>query len=192
MKRMWWLGLAVLAACEGDGGAGADGCRADRECGGNEFCEGAVLPDDPVCGVPCQSMKTCAGDGDCSGGGVCVEYVGPCCRDGEGTNTSCQLTCTDDAACGKDRRCRADGRGCEAVPCDDGFTCPVETRCDRASAAFQGRLVDPLFTPLRHHELDHGCVRLGCVHDSDCDGGVCVAELCQETAGVCEEIVIVP
>ena len=205
MRRFVWLGLGLMLGCEGAGGTGGTdatsdgdgrdttggGCRSDNQCGDNHYCRGAVLPDNPVCGIPCRGEKTCAQDGDCESG-ACLEFVGNCCRDGDETSTSCQPPCTIDSACGKDRRCTADQRACEAIPCDDGFTCPAETRCDRGSAASQARLVDPLFSPVRYHELDHGCVRITCATDGDCDAGVCVSGLCQEVAGICTEIVIVP
>jgi hypothetical protein len=78
-------------------------------------------------------------------------------------------------------RCGAGG-ACEAIPCDDGWTCPDHQACDPAVAH-----AGPVYA------RGHGCVAVSCSNDDVCPNqSVCVNGSCQAGEGSCVEPMIVP
>lgn len=127
---------------------------ADPSCPTNQFCQ---FPGDPTPGCPggsdgCSGDKTCASDGDCTGG-VCTESIAACCSD-DTTTTYCLAPCTDRSCGGFE--CMPSGH-CECT--DDA--CPLNQDCLSLSGA-----------PRR-------CVVRECNQASDCDCGVCADGFCQ-------------
>ncbi len=144
------------------------------------------------------TVLQCKGDQDCDAGGTCVttrsgcpqcphsacHYPAPPCTqspDSCAPTARCQadggicvaLLCTQGYGCGADDRCAvgnpaADVHGCAPAPCNDGWTCPPNTRCTAPSAP-----------------VDHGCTLLPCTSDGDCDCGFCVNGTCGSNLGVC-------
>ncbi len=189
MRALLVIGCVGWAAmgCDGDV-AGGDGCRSSSECASGEGCVAPVRPGDapPLCGMGCSVSTECASDDDCAGELLCLAYLGPCCGQDGQLSTACKPACADDAVCGEGYRCKAVGRGCEPVPCDEGFACPAHTVCDPAAAEGRAPCEVPGLCGSRH-ELDHGCVRRACASDGGCAaGGVCVEGTCQEGLGTCE------
>lgn len=163
----------------GDGG-GADTCRARDECSGSGpmglplECQGPNAGQ--VCGIP--PREGCASRDDC-GGGECHAVADSCSPDGVGSE--CRPACTVEDNCGDGFRC-GDG-ACEAIRCDEGFTCPSHMRCDPTS----------LDSATAVHQRHHGCVIVQCTTDNECDDDeFCVVGYCQTGLGACVEPMLVP
>lgn len=166
--------LALVVACTAPACGDGD-CRSRDECGSGEFCAGPN--GGPACGIA--PREECSDDQQCING-TCHAIDDSCSFDGIGS--ACRAACTGDTDCGTGFRCNADG-ACEAVPCDDGFDCPVHQACDPAAIG----PTTPVFD--RHH----GCVNVSCSGDSDCDDGLfCVNEICQTGVGSCQVPMNVP
>jgi len=142
------------------------GCRESSDCGSGESC---VVPGDTLdCEATCfEPFYECMTSADCAEGNVCVEVPEACpCA---GPSYLCQPACTTDS-CDEGSVC-TDGGTCEAVPCGDEYMCPSNMRCAE---------------PFGPHEIDeHGCVRLACASDADCDCGACIEAWCRSGPGVC-------
>jgi hypothetical protein len=63
---------------------------------------------------------------------------------------------------------RADGHGCELIPCNDGWACGENARCTAPADA-----------------ASHGCTAMTCKSDGDCDCGYCVNGTCADNLGTC-------
>ncbi|HKO92576.1 MAG TPA: hypothetical protein VJU61_15580, partial [Polyangiaceae bacterium] len=57
--------------------------------------------------------------------------------------------------------------GCTPIHCSEGYVCPMNRVCDRASS-------EP-----------HGCARKRCSQDGECDCGACIEGLCRDQLFVC-------
>ena len=164
-------------------------CRNDADCGANESCVPSVRPAlwGPVCGMPCQSERQCEVDTDCPPDAPrCLDYLESCCGF-DSLSSRCGPDCPSDTQCPAGWRCRSTGRGCEAIPCGEGYACPAQTVCD----SDQGALDQCAAYETCHDFAEaHGCWRLSCSADGDYEnGGVCVANTCQETYGSCQGLV---
>jgi hypothetical protein len=168
---------AVDAGRSGDGGSGGDGgpisCRTTAECPSELECAG---PNEPiVCGVP--PREECVTDGDCGGVLVCHSVVDPCSSDGIGS--ACMPACTVDADCDDGLRCNAGA--CEAIPCDQGWSCAAIEMCDPASIGTEAS------------ERNHGCIAMSCTTDLECSSShACVSSRCQEGLGTCVTPTVAP
>jgi hypothetical protein len=180
-----WLSLA----CSDNGQASPPGnsCRDEGDCKEQEGCAPPVRPLEwgPVCGAGCTQQMDCVDDSSCPAEApLCLGYVGNCCGPSDPLSTRCSAACTDDLACGEGWRCRADGRGCKAISCADGYTCPAFTECEPDS----GFVVEGCSAPFGCPDgaEAHGCVRDACERDGDCEGdGKCVWGMCYEGFGSC-------
>lgn len=140
-------------------------CRSGSDC--DESVGGCTPAGTPhACGVCREPVTDCLTDADCAIGDLCIEEEGaPCgCR---GPDRVCAPDCrVVDDACGPDEICDVAGR-CRAPSCTDGFACPSNMRCEREGGDA------------------HGCARVGCTVDSDCDCGLCMDGVCQDGPGEC-------
>ena len=153
--------------------AAGDSCRSRRECGSGEDC--ATPSDVPVCGIGCAAERGCATAADCGAGMACTEYVGACCAPWQDLSSRCTPACTV-TSCGEGERCGASG-ACEPIPCSDGYSCPRQWRCVAAGSGVER----------------HGCQRIACTSDGDCDSpGYCVEAQCRDALGHCEVPMLVP
>ncbi len=157
-----------LAGC-----AGAT-CHRDGDCGSGLSCSG---PDDPrPCGIP--PRQQCAASSDCSGGQVCSAIYDACSPQGVGSE--CRPKC--DGVCEPGFRCNPAG-ACEPLPCDQGYQCPSQKRCDPSAVQATG----PVF------QLTHGCMNVACTTDSECAATQsCVNGFCQQGPGSCQKVYAVP
>ena len=108
--------------------------------------------------------RQCETDTECGTGMVCVEYVDSCCELSGEASSRCQAACSA-GSCAEGEACDTSGH-CQLVHCNDGYACPTNTRCD---ANAEG----------------HGCVRLDCAVDGDCDCGYCAGGVCRDALGAC-------
>jgi hypothetical protein len=181
------VSLALACSDNGQVSPPGDACRDSGDCSGDKGCAPPVSPLEwgPVCGIGCGPMMQCVDDSSCPAEApLCLGYLEICCGPVDPLSTRCSAACTDDAACGEGWRCRADQRGCEAVPCTDGYTCPAHTECDEPNAFVVEGCSAPQGCP--EGAEAHGCVRDVCERDGDCDsGGKCVWGLCYEGFGEC-------
>jgi hypothetical protein len=207
---------ATVRACEGASEAPvASGCHTVADCVGvlppGKCCDTSPCWPASACPIPpsmCGTINTgtgssdpteCTSDDDCPPDGICVttfsgcpqcphracQYPPPLCieePDSCGTTAVCQadgtcapLSCDDGYACGDGSRCavgsaRADGHGCELIPCDDGWMCEENTRCTAPT-----------------EPASHGCIKLECQSDTDCDCGYCVNGACRSSLGMCSQ-----
>jgi hypothetical protein len=143
-------------------------CRTSAECPDGEPC---LPPGTPGgCGICVTVPPECADSPDCGPGAVCVPEPVECSCDGE-LVSFCRPACSA-GSCDEGERCGDDGV-CAPILCSDGYACPANTRCDLTSAP-----------PVR---LDaHGCWRLPCMVDAECDCGACVGWECHDGPGVCQ------
>jgi hypothetical protein len=155
--------LLTLGACSREGAP----CQNALDCGSGMDCVG---PDDQgPCGVA--PHMECALNTDCSNGATCHSISDSCSTGGIGTE--CLPPC---GTCESGFQCNSSG-ACEAIPCNAGFTCAATQRCD------------PNAVTLR----SHGCVTLGCTHDSDCGAKLsCVHLVCESGPGACKTPMLVP
>lgn len=142
-------------------------CRSTSECTGGAACVPAGTP--PGCGICQPATRECESRFACDPGYVCVEELARCACDGE-PSSFCRPVCAE-GSCPEGERC-ADV--CEPIPCDEAYACPANTFCAGPDADPPGP-VDA-----------HGCARLGCESDADCDCGACVEGLCQSGPGYCQ------
>jgi hypothetical protein len=181
--------LLLTLACSDNGQLSPPGgaCRDDGDCSDDKGCAPPVRPLEwgPVCGIGCGPQMACTDDASCPAEApLCLGYLESCCGQSGPLSTRCSAACTDDATCGDGWRCRADGRGCEAISCADAWTCPTHTSCE-ADAAFVVQGCSAAYGCPEGPEA-HGCVRDACERDGDCDGdGKCVWELCYDGFGSC-------
>ncbi len=193
-----WFLVALSIACgdaadvsdatTGEVSVAGRACRDSSECGqsGHYFCRAPLATSafEETCGVACRDNQDCASDANCPGEApLCLSYLDDCCNIGDFASTLCAPACTADAACGEGRRCRSDGRGCETIPCDQGWACPVHTACRPAEASQP--MCDAYEEDCGAGELEHGCIRQACQTDAECGGGVCVYGKCFEQLGTC-------
>lgn len=195
MKRALLLALAmawlVSVACGcgssrrregGDGGprpdvwflrdAGAGDARPlDGSSGGFHYCPGFEGP---------SGIAECRGDTECECGSCVIGDIcgGLGCASLCATDTDCDggictggccPTCIPPCPttpCGPDATCNTATGRCDPVSCSAGYACPVNTRCTPTAPG-------------------HGCVRLTCVSDADCDCGTCAEGRCWERPGWC-------
>lgn len=176
-------------------------CLSSSDCA-NAPAYRCVLPGNAmaVCGTCQNPQKTCALDGDCSPGGICVEYT-PTCACTAGTSTQCQAGCGASNPCPSGERCNASSR-CEATPCTEDYTCGDAQRCTPASALADAHGCEPLpcssggyICPENTRcigepssSTDHGCRKLGCAVDADCDCGMCISGQCETGPGYCSPL----
>ena len=201
MVGPWRTGWAVALVCFPFGGMGcADdpkpeevalvkgACRSERDCTSpdGEACLAPIMVSalGGLCGVPCQVDDACNSNLECPNETpVCLPFLGNCCHAGDPVSQRCEATCVDSSLCGAGRRCSDSQWGCEPIPCDDGFTCPVHTTCRPEIMATQPRCAT---YQCRAGELEHGCARDTCIGDSDCQpAGRCVNGACFEAFGTC-------
>ena len=142
-------------------------CRSSSECSGGIPCVPAGTP--PGCGICRPTTRECEGRFSCEPGYVCVEEPTPCGCEPE-LSSFCRPVCSEDG-CLEGERC---GDVCEPIPCSEGFGCPPNTYCP-----------DPHDEPAGPIDA-HGCARIGCAIDADCECGTCVEGLCQSGPGVCQ------
>jgi hypothetical protein len=139
-------------------------CMTNQDCNPGGTCVSTVLGC-PQCEYrscqypppPCtQSPDSCGSYGRCQPDGGCAPTL-----------------CTAGYNCDVGSRCnvgrpRADGHGCELVPCNDGWACGENARCTAPA--------DP---------GSHGCTTMTCKNDGDCDCGYCVNGTCADNLGTC-------
>lgn len=141
-------------------------CRGSSECESGESCVPPGAP--PVCAI-CQPVPSeCDGDADCGAGEVCVAVSLPCSCEPV-LATLCLAACTE-GSCPEGERCE-DGH-CRPIHCSEGYACPANTRCETEHP------------PVGESDA-HGCWRLPCASDADCDCGACVNGLCYDGPGFC-------
>ena len=181
--------------CEGKSGTCVEGgyCQKDEDCQGGFDCNtarhscqptasdaGVRLPDGGVQGVDAGRPATCAVDGDCDGGAVCVAGVckptGPCTVDGDcariGAGLVCDTgkgvcasppagpACTCDCDCGAGHVCQ--NAHCLAAPADPSVGCTFNRECG------SGQCVNS--------RCQQACSGNGdCGTGDVCQGGFCVA-----------------
>jgi len=139
-------------------GSDAPLCRSDTDCSGSQqtcLMPRACQPVGVDAGAP---TFECAKDEECAGG-VCI--AGNSCS---GQYSYCQPACTADS-CPVDSTCGTDGH-CKPNRCEDGYACPENTRCDASTGG-------------------HGCKRMACTEDAQCDCGPCLDGLCEGAFGRC-------
>lgn len=142
-------------------------CRSASECSGGFPCVPVGTP--PGCGICLPTVRECEGRFSCEPGYVCVEEPTPCGCEPE-LSSFCRPVCSEDG-CLEGERC---GDVCEPIPCSEGFGCPPNTYCPGPDEDPAGP-VDA-----------HGCARIGCAIDADCECGVCIDGLCQSGPGICQ------
>lgn len=159
--------------CEGYDGPPAD-ARTCRDAAGCDSIESCVPPGVSVCGGACQiTPDECDADADCPDDHICLEHRVACACDA-GVGHSCVPRCTADGC--EDGFTCSDAGWCEPARCTDGFACAHNMRClDEPPLGFPDPNVDV-----------HGCERLACEGDADCDCGACVEGRCYDGPGVCE------
>jgi len=143
-------------------GSSNEPCRSDVDCESPqtfEYClmPGSCAPSGVDAGTP---TPECTTDQECPDG-VCNHGTSTC----GGEYGYCVDACTD-GACPDGSFCATDGH-CRPLPCEQGFACPVNTRCEPGS------------TP------GHGCLRLNCSTDDECDCGACLNSVCRDGLGRC-------
>ena len=163
--------VLALASCGYEG----DSCEAHSDCAGDLYCAG---PNDPnVCGIP--GMEFCVDDQNCDPSLRCHAVPDPCSPDGVGSE--CRQPCLQDG-CFPGFQCNANG-ACEAVPCDEGFTCQSYQTCDPSIPHGDGPMYD----------RTQGCVSITCQGDGDCpDDNACVNGTCHSGPGTCRRVELVP
>jgi hypothetical protein len=183
------MGCHSVAEC---GPTGPAKCCTESPCWPASSC-----PLEPLMCPSASSRFLCTTDKDCNPGGTCVssvlgcpqceyrscQYPPPPCTpspDSCGPYGRCQpdggcapTLCTAGYNCDVGSRCnvggpRADGHGCELVPCNDGWACGENARCTAPA--------DP---------GSHGCTTMTCKNDGDCDCGYCVNGTCADNLGTC-------
>lgn len=143
-------------------------CRTSAECERGEPC---VPPGTPrACGICMPTPHECTSSADCAAGDVCVHEPVPCTCDGD-LGTFCRPACTVDS-CDEGERCGSDGL-CAPIHCSEGYACSDNTRCETTS------------TPAGPIDA-HGCWRLPCTGDAECDCGACVEAYCYDGPGLCQ------
>ena len=169
----------------GQGGVAGAGGPVVLECPGYQppsvayGSSNALCRDDGAC-TAAPAFESCLMPGSCAPSGVDAGAPSPectadeacpgqVCRHGFSTCAGeygvCVPVCTDDS-CAYGSYCEVDGH-CRPLPCDQGFVCPANMRCEPESGAA------------------HGCVRLACTADGDCDCGPCLEGLCRDGFGRC-------
>lgn len=164
--------LASLLACDANVG---DACRAHADCDDELYCKGPSEPQ--VCGIP--PREGCADDSEC-GGERCHAIFDPCSPDGQGSE--CGPPCAGALGCGNGFHCEAGA--CVASPCTQAGAPP----CRPWEACDPGRI--PAGAPV--HARTNGCFAIACTNDDPCGDFTCVNGTCQEVAGTCREVEIVP
>lgn len=154
-------GVEALADVPGTTCRSAADCRPSWLCTAeaqSSQCGGAFLP----------AQRDCETGAQCAESERCVKAAPDPCRNG--LATSCKPACSNDS-CAADERC-VDGL-CEAVPCDDGFSCSELQVC----------------APDRVGSDVHGCAPRNCNEGYVCQAGFacdaessgrCVAVHCRE------------
>ncbi len=143
-------------------------CRSTGDCASSESCVPPGVP--RACGICAPVPLECDGAADCGEGEVCVRENVPCsCEPVLGA--LCRPACTTDS-CAEGERCGSDG-ACEPIACDEGWVCPDNTRCSAETGP--ALAVDA-----------HGCFRIACASDIDCDCGACIDGLCYDGPGTCQ------
>lgn len=160
--------MLLLALLWGSGCAAniGESCDSESDC---ESGAGCVPPGSPrVCGICSSDERTCEADEDCAEGSHCAEYE-PICPTCSGLlPTWCVADCSA-GGCGDDARCDAGTGRCLPLQCTSGefpYECPSNFRCADGGD-------------------EHGCVRLSCDRDRDCDHGACVNGACWDGEGTC-------
>lgn len=145
----------------------AELCTSASECPGAVPCvpAGSLAH----CGVCIEPVYDCMVDRDCDSGEVCATSTPDCAC---GPSYVCQPRCTE-GSCDEGFACNSAGV-CQPVSCHDGFGCPSNTRC------FDGGPGRPGFVD------QHGCQRVSCVDDLECDCGTCIDGWCHSGPGVCQ------
>jgi hypothetical protein len=141
-------------------------CRKGADCPTGTLCRAPDYSDPPCRGMPCLSDQAprCTRSDDCGSNLRCHVYQDRNC----GTMyRACAAPCSTDADC-MGTRCQQDGRCLPAQHCSLTETCPADFHCDAMLGS-----------------VETGCVRNRCRADTECDGGVCLFELCYASAGVC-------
>jgi hypothetical protein len=163
-------------------------CTADTECTpglvcattryvGGCLCQPAPNPlrkcVPPCTPQSCDRDESCNQDGHCGPKSCADGYPcgpGMACSSGRALADAHGCAPSDCAAgttaCPTGERCEP-GKGCIAVPCTEGYECPVNHVCNPTSN-----------TP-------HRCVRRSCTADADCDCGACINATCQDRLFVC-------
>jgi len=123
-----------------------------------------------VCGVCSNEPRSCESDTDCAAGSHCEEYTPLCPSCSGALPTQCVLDCSA-GSCADDERCDLDVGRCVPLQCTSGefpYACPSNFRCSGDGSGDR-----------------HGCERLSCDRDRDCDHGACVNGACWDGEGTC-------
>jgi len=138
--------------CGADGTCAAPTCADGVQNGGDYLAQNGETDVDcgGPCGATCGPMKSCKGDGDCTGnqcsGSVCV----PNCFDGVLNNTESDVDCGGTCGpCTPGQTCGT-GADCASTFCADGVCCDAacDGECEACTAAIKGSGVDGACGPL--------------------------------------------
>lgn len=166
-------------------------CVSDADCGGG-LCEEYEQTGLCACGgLGTKCIPHCL-DVACAAGFTC-DPAGRCQP----------LSCAEGFACASDMVCGPAGAGadihdCRPRPCDAGFTCGEGTTCAMGSAGADEHgcapihcmdgFTCPVNTTCTTDPDGHGCQRLSCEVDTDCDCGACVGGVCESQIRICDRI----
>ena len=185
--------LFAAASCSGDRRRGGDGGVVPRLDGGTRdgaardgttgdasgrdagfgYCPGEM----PGGFDACRSDSDCE-CGDCVVGGICG---GAGCAAMCGSDSDCKVGwCSGGCCpycvppcpkmpCGAGTTCNTATGRCDPDSCDAGYECPTNTRCMPGATGADG----------------HGCLRLTCADDADCECGTCAEGRCWTRPGQC-------